>query len=101
MEKDTKLKNFIKTTIREFLNESISKKDIDVYRMSLYPDKGKKRGSDEMIDKIGQKLKNNDATKISYTRRSDDGVDVEFSIGDIKYKAIFNHTGTCEKLEKY
>jgi hypothetical protein len=82
-------------------NESISKKDIDVYRMSLYPDKGKKRGSDEMIDKIGQKLKNNDATKISYTRRSDDGVDVEFSIGDIKYKAIFNHTGTCEKLEKY
>jgi hypothetical protein len=78
----------------------LSKKDIDVYRMSLYPDKGKKRGSDEMIDKIGQKLKNNDATKISYTRRSDDGVDVEFSIGDIKYKAIFNHTGTCEKLEK-
>ena len=81
-------------------DESISKKDIDVYRMSLYPDKGKKRGSDEMIDKIGQKLKNNDATKISYTRRIDDGVDVEFSIGDIKYKAIFNHTGTCEKLEK-
>ena len=61
----------------------------------------KKYFTDEMIDKIGQKLKNNDATKISYTRRSDDGVDVEFSIRDIKYKAIFNHTGTCEKLEKY
>ena len=24
-------------------NENLSKKDIDVYRMSLYPDKGKKK----------------------------------------------------------
>ena len=81
-------------------NESISKKDIDVYRMSLYPDKGKKRGSDEMIDKIGKKLKKINATKISYKRKNDDGVDVEFSIGDVNYKAIFNHTGTCEKLKE-
>jgi hypothetical protein len=79
---------------------AISKKDIDVYRMSLYPDKGKKRGSDEMIDKIGEKLKKINASKIFYKGREDDGVDVEFSIGDIKYKAIFNHTGTCEKLKE-
>ena len=81
-------------------NESISKKDIDVYRMSLYPDKGKKRGSDEMIDKIGEKLRKSGANKISYKRRKDDGVDVEFSVGDVKYKAMFNHTGTCEKLKE-
>jgi hypothetical protein len=81
-------------------NESLSKKDIDVYRMSLYPDKDGKRGTDEMIDKIGEKLRKSGANKISYTRKSNDGVDVEFYIGDIKYKAIFNHTGTCEKLKE-
>lgn len=80
-------------------NESIHKKDIDVYRMSLYSDKNGKRGTDEMIDKIGDKLRKNGANKISYEIRKNDGVDIEFSIGDVNYKAIFNHTGTCEKFE--
>lgn len=81
-------------------NESLSKKDIDVYRMSVYPDKDGKRGTDEMIDKIGEKLRKGGANKISYKRRKDDGVDVEFSVGDVNYKAVFNHTGTCEKLKE-
>ena len=80
---ENKVKNF-KQFVNEnhSFNESISKKDIDVYRMSLYPDKGKKRGSDEMIDKIGEKLKKINASKISYTKREDDGVSC--SIEDIK-----------------
>jgi len=76
----------------------IRKEDIDVYRMSLYPDKNGKRGSDEMIDNIGNKLRKMNARNISYQLKRNDDIDVEFSIGDIKYKAKYNHTGTCEEI---
>ena len=80
-------------------NENVSKKDIDVYRMSLYPDKGKKRGSDEMIDNIGKKLKSLNAKSISYELKSNDDVLVDFTIDEEKYTAKYNHTGTCENIK--
>jgi len=102
---ESRLKNIIERVIQESkkddkFNESIniSKEDIDVYRMSLYPDKDGKRGSDEMIDNIGKKLRKLNARNITYQLKRNDDIDVKFSIGDIKYKAKYNHTGTCEKI---
>jgi hypothetical protein len=80
-------------------NENVSKKDIDVYRMSLYPDKGKKSGSDEMIDNIGKKLRSLNAKSISYELKSNDDVLVDFTIDEEKYTAKYNHTGTCENVK--
>jgi hypothetical protein len=76
------------------------KKDIDFYRMSLYPNKGNRRGVDEMIDNIGNKLRKMNACNISYELKKNDDIVVEFSVGNIKYKAKYNHTGTCEEIEE-
>ncbi len=69
--------------------------------MSLYPNKYEEKGVYEMIDNIGKKLKKLTTSIISYQIKNNDVVVVEFSNGDIKYKAKYNHTGTCEKLKKY
>ena len=86
--------------LKGLIKEDITKNDISVYNMSMYPDKNGRRGVEDMIDAIREKLKKlGNKKSIAYTIQRDGGVVVEFILRGNKYSATFNHAGTCIKLE--